>query len=182
MKRSMRHSPTRDVQPVIASARCQCSIASAHRRLADGHGTLSVLSADDRPAKNMARHTRLPATHACGDGAKPIHRLQKRRIAVRISKRNMACRQNRLSQCEKRKGESVPSVIGSRRVYLLTTATPAARFAAYFVKRATRFLAGTRARLNTSFDSRSICWVDKDKPCHADVLLEIANQPSGGAA
>ena len=26
------------------------------------------------------------------------------------------------------------------------------------------------------------CWCPLDKPCHADVLLEIANQPSEGAA
>lgn len=26
------------------------------------------------------------------------------------------------------------------------------------------------------------CWCPLDKPCHADVLLELANRPKGGAA
>jgi hypothetical protein len=172
-------SPTRISDAALAPLlrRLICSTGRRPLRLADGRGIRIASSAAARPAESTVLAQKNCETLACetGGGAIPLP-LQKSISAGTLNK-NMALRLSRLKLCERPKAEAALSASGAPRDYSWITAISRGISAPYSARHAIRSSDGTRRRRTQSCASRATSKpIDRlSAPCHADVLLEIAN-------
>ena len=163
------------------SARLSKSFLSSTRKRpqtnAVGLGTASVSSAGAWRVETMERRRKRHVTPASRSGA------SKTPAQLRISTSEGTFRENTAFQplksngCVRRKEADAPFASELRLGFSLTIATPKAMCGRFFVRPAIHFLAGTRRRPARSSSSRvTLPRTRVDAPCHADVLLELANR------
>lgn len=143
-----------------------------------GRGIAIVLNAGGPHAPHTAPLAGTSATPAFARGVLIILRLQQRTTSALGSSENMDCQKIRLKRCVPHSMENVPFVSAPHPDYSWTIATRRAMRAPFSVRRATRSSVGTSARpIPFCGSSDTSTRTTSDRPCHADVLLEIANRP-----
>lgn len=155
----------------------RCSIEKTPRQLVVGHGTAIALSADGPPAESMVPGQKISEMPACVNGARATQRPQHNSTQRNASSRNTGFHRMRLTQCGKPKGGDARSATVKPADYLLTTAIPRVTSAPFSVRPVIRSLVGMSAR-PTRFSNFKDMWSStaSNQPCHADVLLRLANE------
>lgn len=178
MKLSTLPLRTKAARSAAQSRWCRCFIARQPRPREAGLGIATASNAGASPAQNMGRQTATIGTLGCAHGDSKIHRPQPRMTNAHALSANTGCLNRRLTLCALRRAVSALYVNDQRPVYSSIIATPKAMSAHYSVKHATHSSAGTNARPTpfSAFSDTSRHTPNPDEPCHADVLLEIANK------
>lgn len=176
MKRNTYPTPIRSAVPVARSKKCPCSIARTRGLREDGHGTATASNADAQLVATMAHHQKRPGTPAFASGERTTQKPLPGSTRSGTLSRSTAFRPERLKPCVRPKMAAAQSA-GVRPVGCSwITATQRGTFARFSARPATPSLVGTSGRpaRSSSFSGMSRR-TDDSAPCHADVLLEIAN-------
>lgn len=147
MKRNTSHIPTSDALNVGRLKPSGCFIEKPQKLRADGRGIATVLNAADTPARNTGRHQEGSGTLGFEHGERKTQKQLRPTIGAPDSNQNTGLARKMLRPCGAIKMDIVPFAVS-------TSARPAQSF-------------GFRS---TSKSTGS------HQPCHADVLLEIANE------
>lgn len=174
-------SPTRTsgAQGVGRPKSFRFSTARTPAPRAGGRGIAIASSVVARPALITVPQAAINATRAFGrgDSRTPVRRPML--TSVEASKGNTVCRWSKLRRCASLKAGNAQYVSASHRGCLLTIAIPKGTSGPCFARRATRFLAGMKRRQTPSFNFNATSRRTRkssEHPCHADVLLELANK------
>lgn len=164
--------------PRVAPSKQSISSTGKPRlRRGDGRGIATASNAGGRHAASMGRGRKTYAMPVFATGGSKIRSPQQASISAATSNRNMASRLNRSRICGKRRVVDVRSARGRPLASLWITATQRVTFDPYSARRAIPFSAGTRRRPTASFAFSAMLRNTGDRaPCHADALLELANQ------
>lgn len=176
---------TDTVQNARRSRRSISSTERPPRPLAAGRGIHSVSSAGARLAETTEPHLRTSAISAYKRGAATTPPRLRTWIGENTSSKSTVCLQSTSRPCALAKAESARSASEQHRASSWITATPRATSGLCSARRATRFSVGTRRRPTRFFASSGISKLTApslDQPCHADILLEIANGPLSDGA
>lgn len=186
MRRNISPTPTSDARNVAALRPYRSFTAKQPRRHDGGHGIAIVLSVAVRSVQHMVRLTAILEMPGSAHGALRTQLPLEGSIKRRGSKGPTEFQRAMLKLCAYRSLDAVQYANGQRSDYLLTTVTQPGKCAPSFARPAIRSLDGTSVRQKPSLDSRSTsrATLNLNQPCHADILLEIANagEPSEGVA
>lgn len=178
MKVNIFHIPTNTAQVARKSKRSIFSIARRRTQRVAGLGIASALNAVVLIAGTTVRVQKNYAMRDSGNGGKKILSPLGLSIKDGTLSRNMACHHNRLRRCVSTKTEGAPFANAERPDFSWTIAIPRGTSGHCFAKPAIRSLDGTKRRPTLSFGSNATSMLIADNaPCHADVLLEVANRP-----
>lgn len=176
MKRNTFHTHTSDAQPVTPSNLFRCSTGRTPQPRADGLGIAIASNADGQRVETMGLPLGKRATQGSRSGVRKTPRPPLATIKKRASKGNTGSRQSMLSKCGMPNKDAALSASARLLACSWITATPKAMSGLCFARRATRFLGGTKRRPKQSSSFRSTYRLTvNNQPCHADVLLELAN-------
>lgn len=177
MRPTISPTPTGGVPNAKPSRPWIYSIARLPRPLVVGHGIANVSNADALIAENMGPTQRSCATPVCGLGEKRTPLLRQQSTNGVTFNKNTACRRIRWKRCAVTRPALAPSASVEQPVYLSTIVIPRVTYERCFAKRATRSWVGTKKK-QTPFcgSSNTLRRIANSKPCHADVLLELANR------
>ena len=169
---------TNDAPPAERLSQSRFSIARPRERRAGGRGIRTALSAGAPPAEITAQLPSHCATSAFAHGVgRTLTRRSAWTSAVTCGPLTASARMM-LSGCMSIRMAVAPSASVRQSACSWITVTPKVTFAHCSVRPATRSLVGTKRRPIRSCAFKSI-WLptnDSGEPCHADVLLEIANR------
>lgn len=183
MRRSTPASRTSDAPSAVRSKPSTCSTVRARLRLGGGPGIHSASNAVEPRVETTAPGRRICETPAYARGARKTPPRPQRSIIGAGSGGSMISRRNKSQRCAARKAGDARYVSAAPAACLWITATPKATFVHCSARPATPSSAGTKRRPTPSFDSNATSrHIAADKPCHADVLLEIANGPLSDGA
>lgn len=179
MKRSTSSLHTSCVAPAERSKRYLSSTARRPRRHGAGLGIAIASNAEGLRAGTTAPRQKISAMLGCALGASRIQRQRPSSMLGGISNRNTASRRMRSIACVALKADAALSASGKQPGFLSTTATPKGTSDLCSARPATHSSGGTSGRRARSSSSKNT-WnrtASSGQPCHADVLLEIANAP-----
>jgi len=178
MKPNISPIPTSGVRGAIPSRSYRCSIGRTLRQRAGGLGIATASNAGEQLVRIMGRQTETSVMLGFVGGVSEIQRRQRRTTSADASNRNMASPSSESKKCGQRKMGSAPSANAPPRACLWITATRKGTSAVYCARRAIRFLVGTSGKRIRSFafNTTSKGTLENSQPCHADVLLELANK------
>lgn len=181
-KRNTCLTPTSFAGLAERSKRFPSSTARTLKPRADGRGIATALSAVARPAEIMGPRPRMPETLDCESGARTILRRPRVSMPSATSRKNTDLARKRSRLCGLPNIGDAQSVTVRPAAYSWITATQRGTSERCFARPATRSLAGMNGKPAPSSSSNSM-WrstaVRPGQPCHADVLLEIANAEAG---
>lgn len=142
-----------------------------------GHGTVSASNVDAMRARLTVRAAKMCGTLGCESGGAKIQRRLLALMRAAALNRSTDSRLSRLRRCGSGKAAAARSVHGQHRAFSWIIATRRGMSAHSSAKRAIHSLDGMRRKQIRSFDFRDIWRIiaRSDQPCHADVLLEMAN-------
>lgn len=178
MRRNTSPSPTSDVQNVERSNLCLSSTERKQKLSAVGLGIVTVSNAAARRVPTMGPLTKTSETHDFGSGERTIRPQLSSSIGVSDSPRSMDSPMSSSLLCERLKLAVAQFVVASRPAYSSIIAISRDTSGRSCAKRATLSSAGTSERLKQSYASRGTSrrTLPNSQPCHADVLLELANR------
>lgn len=173
------NSPIRNALAAKRLKRSQNSIKRPLRQLAVGRGIATALCAAGQPAKATENRIETVGTLDCGNGAAKIRQQQNREMRAPDSKPNTVSPKIAWKRCVSRKMDDVRSVTNAPPGCSLTTRTLPGKCGRSSAKPATHSWDGTNARQAKFSAFRNICAGIPDQPCHADILLLLANTEPG---
>lgn len=175
MNPNTRDSRTRSARSAEQSRPFLCSIESRPKLRAVGLGTRTVLSAAGRRAGITRLLPRISEMQGSERGDNVIPWRHQNSISVSVLQ-VMVCRKKTLRRCVERKTVNALFAGAPRNGYSSTIATQKVPCADCSAKRAIHSSAGTNERRKPFLGSSAISIAIECQPCHADVLLEIANR------
>lgn len=185
MKRSTCPTLTSAAALAVKSKRSLSFTEKTRERREVGHGTATALSAVERPVETMGPHLKRRETPGFGSGGKTIPRQQRALMPSATLSKNMVCPPRTSKSCALRRTVGAQSVDGKPVAYSWIIAIRRVTYGRCFARPATPFSAGTSARPALSSNSNAT-WkstaASPCAPCHADVMLELANAPTGRAS
>ena len=142
-----------------------------------GRGEATAENAVLNLAENMGRKINRAETPDSNSGERKTPTRQKNLIAAGCSKETMGCRLNRLKNCFGMLVKNAKCAERRKPASALTTATRPDESGEYSVPVATPFLDESKTIAGCLPVLKNISKRDaiKTKPCHADVLLRLAN-------
>ena len=176
MKRNTCLTLTNCAAPAKRSKKFPSSIEKTRARLAAGSGTAIALSVGGLLVGTMRHPRKRRGTRDCGNGGRTIQKQRLSLMQSAGSNGSMVLPPKKLSLCGLLRVGAAPSAIGRPVGYSWTTATPRGTSVRFSVRPATPSSDGMSARPTRS-SSFSAMWknIGADQPCHADVLLRLAN-------
>ncbi len=141
-----------------------------------GRGIAIASSAGAITARITARRTATSETLGSRHGELGIRKQLRKTISALALNRNTGSQSKTWRSCERASKGNAPFASDRRSVCLWITAIQRDTFGPCFVRRATRSSVGTRRKQTQSCAFKTMLRVTQNnQPCHADVLLEIAN-------
>ncbi len=173
--------PTSDARNALRSRLSRYSIEKERGPRGGGHGTAFVSSAGALSASSMGPLPRNCATQGFARGVGRTLQPRQTKIGALGSVRPTGSRRPMWHGCVSYKADAALFAKKQRAGSSLIIATPKATSAPCSAKPVIRSSAGTRRRPIRSSNFRDI-WLrtSLDQPCHADVLLELANPVDTG--
>lgn len=178
MKRNTCPTLTNAAAPAARSKRYLFSTERTRALLEAGRGIATAFSAEDLHVESMGRHPKTPATPDFESGGKTIPRRQRAWTRSAALSRNMDYRPMRLRPCDPHKAGGAQSVSDRPVACLSITAIRKGTSGRCYARPAIPFSAGMNGKpalCSSSSNTWKSTAVRLDQPCHADVLLEIAN-------
>lgn len=170
--------PTSFAGPAARSKRSRYSIERTPGRLGDGHGTVTALNAGVQRVENIVQGRGMREMRAFVSGVKAIRKPQHNLTQRNVLSKNTAFHQMTLTQCDNLKGDGARFATAKPSACSLITATPKGTSERSYAKHAIPSLVGMSARQALSSNSKDTWNITAcNQPCHADVLLRLANEP-----
>lgn len=182
MKKNIAPTHTSDARNVRGSRLSHSSIGRIPQRRGGGHGIAIASNVGALRALITPPRTKISGTPGCEHGARRI----RSRLAAPIGASawpNTALPRNKSHRCVMPKADAARYVSVPHRGSSLITAISKVTSDRFSARHATRFSAGTNGRPKRScvFNDISRRTLSASQPCHADVLLELANAGGGDA-
>lgn len=176
MRLSISVTPISVVPPAVQSRMFPSSTGRTPEQREAGHGIAIALIAAGLPAETMGRRLKMLAMLGSKIGEGRIPPLPLGSISVSASSKSMASRQSKSRKCGPHRADVAPSASARHRVSSWITATRKVTSARCFARPVTPSWVGMKRRRTRSLSSSDM-WkrIAADQPCHADVLLELAN-------
>ena len=149
----------------------------SHKLIKDGRGEATAENAVLNPAENMGRKTNRAVMPGSNSGVRKIPTRQKNSTAAGCSKETMGCRPNRRTNSFGMLVKNAKCAERRKPASALTTATRPDESGESSAQVAILFLAASKTTAACSKILKPILKLAaiKTKPCHADVLLRLAN-------
>ena len=178
MKRNTCPTPTSFADLAAKSKMSLSSTERTHEPPEAGHGTAIALNVVALPAETMGPHPRRHETPGFGNGGRTIPRQLRVLMPSATSSKNTGWPPRKSRPCVICRAVGAQSASGKPVASSWTTATLKATSERCFARPVTPSSAGMSARL-TLCSSSNAMWkstaAKPGTPCHADVLMEMAN-------